>query len=283
MHAEERTGYGLRNEQLVHVSEVDRGMRCECVCVVCRSPLIAKKGSVNRHHFAHAHTVDCVGAAETALHLLSKELFASLKSFAVPQYEFSIKRETAFGRPTRHEKVVAKGEIVNVTSAQVENGERGFVLDIMIQSGDRLLVVEIAVTHRVGRDKLRRIRDRDVAAIEIQFDPSDALLDRDALREKLQNDLNSKVWLFHPRQREVEREFFKQYRLARAKERAAKRPSLIHQIQRHPPSSHARYVRNFDNRSLMECDRQIRLFMEEHGRGPTTKECLTLWPQFWAP
>lgn len=268
---------------MVHVSDVSSGLRCGCFCVVCRNTLVAKKGSANRHHFAHAHAIKCEGAAETALHLLSKELLAALPSFSVPGYNFAIKRETAFGRSIELERTVAKGGLVKITSVRIENSEPGFVPDILIQSGERSMIVEIAVTHRVERRKLRRIRSRGVAAIEIQLDPSDALLDRESLAEKLQHDLQSKVWLFHPGQRDVERDFFRQYRLVRAQERAAKRMPSLQKIWQHSSPKSVVSVQNIDGRSLQECDRQIFLFMQKHGRNPTTEECLKLWPQFWAP
>ena len=63
------TGWGSRNGKAVRVSEVSRGLACECVCPGCGGQLVAKKGMQRAHHFAHANTVDCDGLGESALHL----------------------------------------------------------------------------------------------------------------------------------------------------------------------------------------------------------------------
>ena len=62
---------------------------------------------------------------------------------------------------------------------------------------------------------MRHIRRRDLPAIEIQLEPVDAILSRKQLSEKLQNDLQSKFWLFHPKQREAERTFYSKLRQVR--------------------------------------------------------------------
>ena len=80
----------MLNGQLVHLVDVSRKLGCRCVCVVCAHPLVAKKGAIRRHHFAHLRETDCHGAPETALHLLSKELMSQLSTFAIPSYIFLI-------------------------------------------------------------------------------------------------------------------------------------------------------------------------------------------------
>lgn len=36
---------------LVHVSEVVRGLACECTCFECGEIVLAKKGEIKEHHF----------------------------------------------------------------------------------------------------------------------------------------------------------------------------------------------------------------------------------------
>lgn len=68
--------YGLDEQgQLAHISEVERGDACGCLCPACNSPLRAKKGEVVQHHFAHVNA-ECEHAVESALHLAAKEVLA---------------------------------------------------------------------------------------------------------------------------------------------------------------------------------------------------------------
>src|SRR5690348_8256532 len=56
-------GYALNTRNvLVHVVDVPRGKACECRCVGCGRALIAKKGEVLVHHFAHANNEACSGS-----------------------------------------------------------------------------------------------------------------------------------------------------------------------------------------------------------------------------
>ena len=66
--------YGERDGEILHVSMVDRGIQCGCVCPVCKDRLIARKGSKTAHHFAHFSRNSCDG--ETLLHVLGKRLLA---------------------------------------------------------------------------------------------------------------------------------------------------------------------------------------------------------------
>ena len=59
----------------VHVSSVSRGLACNCVCQYCEQPLVAKKGAVKEHHFAHYR--DNPGCSqESWLHATAKQMLA---------------------------------------------------------------------------------------------------------------------------------------------------------------------------------------------------------------
>ena len=60
---------------IVHVSSVPRGLGCNCVCQYCEHRLIAKKGQVKEHHFAHyKDNPDC--NFENWLHATAKNMLA---------------------------------------------------------------------------------------------------------------------------------------------------------------------------------------------------------------
>ena len=83
--------YGKSKEtgELVHISTVERGLSCNCVCPACGEDLVARKGTKMRHHFAHRGDVDgegskCTTAGETVVHYLAKEAFKKLSTITVP-------------------------------------------------------------------------------------------------------------------------------------------------------------------------------------------------------
>ncbi|TSJ84580.1 competence protein CoiA family protein [Chitinimonas sp. BJB300] len=70
--------------QLVSVGEVERGLACECYCLACQSPSLARQGHIRTWHFAHAQETDCEYAAETALHKAAKECISRGMKLWVP-------------------------------------------------------------------------------------------------------------------------------------------------------------------------------------------------------
>ena len=66
--------FAMRSDQLISIDEVSSGLHLDCLCPACRCPLVAKKGQMRRHHFAHWGGAECGSAVETALHLLAKKI-----------------------------------------------------------------------------------------------------------------------------------------------------------------------------------------------------------------
>lgn len=274
--------YGMRDGKLLFIADVPRGLACDCLCACCGRPLIAKKGDIRRHHFSHIEITDCRGATESVLHLLSKELLTELDSVLIPSYEFGKRRSTKAGTLVQHQARVAEGGRVPVHSVKVEQHENGFIPDIIIESGSKSLIVEVAVSHKVSRAKLRRMRKRGLPAIEIRLNQSDSFLPRDLLRAKLQSDLASKTWLFHPGQLDAERTFRYKWLDAVAHDRMSRsmpcRRTPAYDSVPFQPGAHLP-----SQLPISEYDRTADEFHRTHGRYPTIEECLKLWPHLWKP
>lgn len=68
--------YALKDNSLVHISEVESGLQCGCKCPACGETLIARKGDKVIHHFAHKSTVECEFGYQTSLHLAAKKVIS---------------------------------------------------------------------------------------------------------------------------------------------------------------------------------------------------------------
>ena len=74
--------YADRDGEIVHASQVERGLACGCVCVECGTRLVARWGPKTRPHFAHhASAGDCDG--ESLLHRLGKRILAQRMEVAI--------------------------------------------------------------------------------------------------------------------------------------------------------------------------------------------------------
>lgn len=56
------------------VANVPRGLECACFCADCKGPVVAKKGEINIHHFAHHDLHDCRDALEASIFGMLMEL-----------------------------------------------------------------------------------------------------------------------------------------------------------------------------------------------------------------
>lgn len=83
--------YGIesRTGELKHISEVQRGASCGCVCVSCGKPLQARKGDQRRHHFAHISNYDCMYASEVAVYKALAELLKQRRVLELPEITLS--------------------------------------------------------------------------------------------------------------------------------------------------------------------------------------------------
>jgi hypothetical protein len=153
--------YGMSTDgKLLHVSEVERGLRCGCRCAACGCQLIARRGEIRVMHFAHHAAAECVGAWETTLHLLAKEVLKGASEVLLPEAVAAVG-----GRTERVAKAVwfayaDVGEEVNLGSVRP---------DIVVTGKGRELLVEVAVTHFCDTVKIAKLRERNLPAIEIDL------------------------------------------------------------------------------------------------------------------
>ncbi len=180
--------YGLRTDgTLAHVMQVPSGLACGCVCPACGTPLVARKGKVVAHHFAHHADKACAGAWESALHILAKEVIAAADSIALPEavavHEHLVER-------------IAASVLFAYESAQAEVHMGAITPDIVVRGTGRTLLVEVHVTHPAEDAKVEELRRRELPAIEIDLsraprhasrDHHAALILRDAPRRWLFN------------------------------------------------------------------------------------------------
>ncbi len=148
--------YGLKDNNLISIDEVESGLSCDCICPACEKQLIAKKGKINIHHFAHYKTTDCNGGLETALHILSKDIIASQKTFTTPALYY----------PNTKYQIYPEMEIP-IDNVRLEKKLGGIIPDIIIESKGKILLIEIVVNNPIDWKKLSKIQSKNIPTIAI--------------------------------------------------------------------------------------------------------------------
>ena len=198
--------YALRVQDNVpaHITEVDRGGDCNCVCSDCGKPLIARQGAIKRWHFAHKSDTSeghkltaCTG--ESALHRKAKFMMSEF-------YQCPIELPLAYGyrgyrnmKTPKHKKEYKKEFYVLNPEPLDPNGKYRY--DIMAYPHNALSnpldawIFEIYVTHRTTGSKLQHIRKTYKYAVEIDLSDVSRTITLEGLEKRLLKYPDKKTWL----------------------------------------------------------------------------------------
>lgn len=159
---------------MVSITDVPSGLACGCVCPECKCQLVAKKGAVVRHHFAHHTITGCVGGFETMAHMLAKQIIADARGITLPE-----------AVAERHDlrKVVNDAKWVPFDEVSLEVWQDGLRPDVVGRLRGRELAIEIFVTHKCDQEKIDILRDRGTETIEISLGEFRRHFDSDKFKE----------------------------------------------------------------------------------------------------
>lgn len=179
--------------QLVHVKEVERGLACQCRCVVCDEPLVARQGEVRHHHFAHASNREpCESSHESLLHRYAKQLIIDAMGLMVP-----ITPAVAhyFGWDFNDSEIAILQAILPASSEVAIGAIRP---DILLVTTDGVQVaVEIAYSSFCDMVKVAEFERLNLPALEIDlsaFTPD--AFDPALVKETVVAAVNKKVWVW---------------------------------------------------------------------------------------
>ena len=183
--AERLLKYGLKDGRLVSIEDVFSGLGCGCKCPSCGAALIAKKGNIREHHFAHYGDLDCSTGSESALHLMAKRVLASRKELFVPGKS----REEC-------------GRVQFFSCVELESREYPSIIpDAIMKNGTEILCVEILVTHAVDEEKLQKLVAAKIPTVEINLSVLIEDFDEETVTEVLLSGEHTK-WIYNS---EIER------------------------------------------------------------------------------
>ena len=139
--------------KLCGIAEVQRGRACACTCLECGGQLIARKGDILAHHFAHAAGEPCNGS-ETQAHLFAKKVIETAGSLHLPSLN-------TYGQINEQAQMFDRIEL--------EKAYSRIRPDLIASVKDRSLFIEIRVTHPVGPAKRAWLTQHKLSCIEIDL------------------------------------------------------------------------------------------------------------------
>lgn len=193
--------FGLdQSGKMIHIKDAVNGKSCNLVCPGCGDKLIAaNNGTKMQPHFRHDGGAECVVGFESAIHRAAKQLIEMHKEITVPGQVVKLVKTDSRGLEHRREKVIVNhGAILKFDLVQQEKAVGQVIADVLATKDNEQLIVEIFRTHKVDEDKIQKIKDAGLSAIEIDLSAltQDDVLDWDALWAYMNNPENTK-WLNH--------------------------------------------------------------------------------------
>ncbi|MFG0805298.1 competence protein CoiA family protein [Pseudomonas fluvialis] len=147
------------NGQLITIENAIRGLACNCFCISCEEPVIARKGLIREHHFAHSSQKEsCNIQRESLLHLYAKEVIRNKLGLQLPPIP---------GTCPESEDQTSWWDFERVDE---EVPQPGFQPDLVahLRDGSQLFI-EIAVTSFIDEEKLERIKAVGIHTVEIDL------------------------------------------------------------------------------------------------------------------
>lgn len=172
------------NKKLVDIKDVERGLACQCICFECGETVIARKGEIKEHHFAHASNKEsCMINPESVLHKYAKEVILESMGLMLPALPNS-DNEAAWWT---FEKLLPEFSL-------------GLIRPDLIGYFDgEPILIEIAVTHFIDAEKLKRFEVFKSKCIEIdlsQLLKSDIAIPSIEAKQQILENLENRRWIY---------------------------------------------------------------------------------------
>lgn len=189
--------YGVNGDgSHIHIDDIYkkglRGNACGCLCGDCGEQLCAKTGKIMPFHFAHKAGSSCTGNGMTELHRLAQKIIHEDRKIFTPSLSVcgSVICVGRGCRNSNHRDLIDPLHL-RYEDSLLEAGVHGTsrIADIILISGKKRLIVEVAVTSKCTKEKRREIRKSGIPAIEIDLSHID--------RDISENDLRGIIQGFH--------------------------------------------------------------------------------------
>lgn len=172
-------------DQLVNIKQVEKGLACHCFCFECNEPVVARKGEKNEHHFAHSSNKEsCNISPESILHKFAKQVIMEEQSIVLPPL------------PNNDEMNAKTWQFDHLVEEQAIGPIRP---DLVASIDNDMLLIEVAVTSFVDKEKLDFIKQLSFKTVEIDLREllSQSIdIPSEEARQFILEQVHNKKWLY---------------------------------------------------------------------------------------
>lgn len=113
---------------------------------------------------------------------------------------------------------------------ELERKINNIIPDIIVYKNNIPLMIEIAVTHFVNEEKLKKIKKISISTIEINLNADDidyVHFDRDIIENMIINETKNKKWIFNNKEENIKNEIHQKEKILRKKREEQKEMERI--------------------------------------------------------
>jgi len=186
--------FGMKNGHIVSISDVEKGLACNCECIGCGSPLIARKGEIKAHHFAH-HDGNQNNCNESILHKLGKQIIQDSNKVGIHPLIIEVSQKDVVGR--YHSKTFNdKKYTLKFDDVIPEKSTGSFQPDLTCTTGNHVIFIEIVVSNGVSDEKAEKIKEYGVPVLVIDLSELSAMSDFESIKKSIIYDA-PRYWVYH--------------------------------------------------------------------------------------
>lgn len=179
--------YGVRAGEFVHIDDAMRGLACDSTCPECGRALVARKGEVLAHFFAHtAEEINCNPTPESLVHAYAKQQVAKFLRLELPGFSVEGRYQSNDGEVHRLYWRHLPVYNVEVKSAQVESTHFPAVVpDVLFVTNRGFVAVEVFYRHAVPPEKLEKLQQLSLSTVEVDLSDLPATISSSGLTTAL--------------------------------------------------------------------------------------------------
>lgn len=202
---------------IADLSTTERGLKCNCKCVACEAPLIARMGNVNEHHFAHSQKLCDEGQAYIqGMYQLAKEILETSKYITLPglkiAYRHSISPQITLENISHHIRLIPADTLeedqvqyillfeqmtIPITETYIKYKHNKNIEALIVTSNKKELAIKIALPPTVCKDyKSKPVKG--LSTLEIDFMNKEYelnILTRKEFSQMIVTDVLYKSWI----------------------------------------------------------------------------------------
>lgn len=201
-------GVHRQSGRLMSITEVERGINCNCLCPCCKTELVAKQGDVKMWHFSHS--TDVLGDCDGLMIAIRSKIIEIIKGRSLLSFPHLL--EAYDGGPVPldeiKEHVSMFGAIADL-EVTVNQLRVGVYLD-----SDRSISTRLSFGHVHEQEPVAALR---IDLLDVEFEIGRVQRGErqcsysECLEQIITGETGSREWLYHPMQHQVEKSELKRY------------------------------------------------------------------------